>query len=40
MPEAPAVDPIRRAEVSGWVIGDFSANYPFRPPLPPQHTDS
>ncbi len=31
---------IRLAEVSGWVVGDFSATHPFRPPLPPQHTDS
>jgi len=31
---------IRLAEVSGWVIGDFSATHPFRPPAPPQHTDS
>ncbi len=31
---------IRLAEVAGWVIGDFSATHPFRPPLPPQHTDS
>jgi hypothetical protein len=31
---------IRLAEVSGWVIGDFSATHPFRPPMPPQHTDS
>ena len=31
---------VRLAEVSGWVIGDFSATHPFRPPTPPQHTDS
>jgi hypothetical protein len=31
---------IRLAEVAGWVIGDFSATQPFRPPMPPQHTDS
>jgi len=31
---------IRLAEVSGWVIGDFSATHPFQPPMPPQHTDS
>ncbi len=31
---------IRLAEVAGWVIGDFSATHPFRPPMPPQHTDS
>jgi hypothetical protein len=31
---------IRLTEISGWVIGDFSAVQPFRPPAPPQHTDS
>jgi hypothetical protein len=31
---------IRLAEVTGWVVGDFSATQPFRPPMPPQHTDS
>jgi hypothetical protein len=31
---------IRLAEVSGWVIGDFSSTQPYRPPMPPQHTDS
>lgn len=31
---------IRLAEVAGWVIGDFSSTHPFRPPLPPPHTDS
>lgn len=31
---------VRLTEVSGWVIGDFSSTHPFRPPTPPQHTDS
>jgi len=31
---------IRLADIAGWVIGDFSASHPFRPPTPPQHTDS
>jgi hypothetical protein len=31
---------IRLVEVSGWVVGDFSATHPFLPPTPPQHTDS
>ncbi|MEA2717933.1 MAG: hypothetical protein QOI56_351 [Actinomycetota bacterium] len=31
---------IRLAEVTGWVVGDFSSTHPFRPPTPPQHTDS
>ncbi|HEX7277841.1 MAG TPA: hypothetical protein VF244_10745 [Acidimicrobiales bacterium] len=31
---------IRLAEIAGWVIGDFSSTQPFRPPMPPQHTDS
>ncbi|MEA2686707.1 MAG: hypothetical protein QOE93_1902, partial [Actinomycetota bacterium] len=31
---------IRLAEVAGWVIGDFNTTQPYRPPMPPQHTDS
>lgn len=31
---------IRLTEVAGWVVGDFGAARSFRPPAPPQHTDS